>query len=239
MPTPSNTNPITLTQTGNGAITLKADITACGQNMIQAISINVGNPAAPDSIEIYGNGAIDRFHLCPNKTYNADAISQITGGLQYEWFLSSGYTSAQSGGLNPFLTSSFHTTFKTPASGNGYVRVRAKNGCGFSDVTYATVALNCNGGFVASNYTISPNPANNLLTIASKTNDPTIKTSNSITGFNKILFYDASNIVRKQINYPAGTQQANISLSGLKPGIYIIEIYNGKEAEYEKVIIQK
>ncbi|HEY0611140.1 MAG TPA: T9SS type A sorting domain-containing protein, partial [Chitinophaga sp.] len=90
-----------------------------------------------------------------------------------------------------------------------------------------------------SNFTISPNPATNIVIVAVKGN-VTEKSSevSSVASFNEVIIYDFNGNPVKRQKY-AGVKQGTIDIGNLRTGTYYIEIKNGRIAEKQTLIIQQ
>ena len=55
----------------------------------------------------------------------------------------------------------------------------------------------------------------------------------------EIKLFDNTGTLKKHQKFTGGTRQTSINISGLLPGLYYIEIYNGKEKETQQVVIAK
>ncbi len=71
-------------------------------------------------------------------------------------------------------------------------------------------------------------------------NNNSIKTGKEAnTFFNSVTIYDINGAVKKRLQYKAGTRQARINTSELRPGAYIVEVSDGRRVERQQLIIQK
>ncbi|MBX2967131.1 MAG: T9SS type A sorting domain-containing protein [Cyclobacteriaceae bacterium] len=93
-------------------------------------------------------------------------------------------------------------------------------------------------------YSVSPNPANQLLSISVVTSPDSRKTSESSTGESKsattiqsIALTDINGYVKYSRQYSNGPTKAEIDVSDLKKGVYILKVSNGKHIETHRVII--
>jgi hypothetical protein len=221
----------TLTKVGNGQLTLTATITSCGVQTVRNITIDAGTPEAPQFIEIYGNGATDPMSLCPGG-YRAEAFT-FTSSPQYEWRLPDEWSSSVSGGNNPFTVGSngfdipvqVNTIYTYPA----FVWVRAVNACGTSDVVFLEVGTDCYGYRISSQYAVSPNPATSFVQIDGSKNKKTII---------EVQLVDKMGEVKKVMKYKGNPGVVRFDVSGLKPDIYYIKIYDGKQWESKPLQIQ-
>ncbi len=224
-------NQATLTKITNGQTNLTANITACGVQIQRNITINVGNPVAPQFIEIYGNGADDPLNLCPG-AYRAEAFTTASVP-EFEWMLPSGWLSSVSGGNNPFIAPGT-TGFDIPITvtnltySPAYMRVRAKNSCGYSSAVFLEVGTNCEH-LSAIAYNISPNPARDNIKIDGSKRNKAIK---------EIQLIDKTGNLKRTVKYSNDTKLVNFNISGLKPDIYYIKVYDGETWESKQLRIQ-
>lgn len=225
----TSNNQATLTKLVNGQTTLIATITSCGTQTVKNLSLEVGYPGAPDFIEIYGNGANDPLTLCPG-SYRAEAFSTNTYS-QYEWLLPSGWSSSVSGGNNPFIASP--NGFDIPITvtslpSTDYVRVRAVNGCGYSDAVFLEVGTDCFGTYAVA-YTISPNPAKDKISIDGRKKNKNIK---------EVQLIDKSGNVKRTVKYSGNLKIITFDVSGFVPGVYYLRIFDGEKWNGKQLSIQ-
>lgn len=121
--------------------------------------------------------------------------------------------------------------------GGGSVKITAKNACGETVTDGVTVYAPC----PMTLFAVSPNPAVNTVTISPKQDDNMLKPAGSSTAaqIQVISVFDQmGNRVKQQKFSNAGTAQLNIS--GLKQGMYYIEIeYNGTKERQPLIVGQK
>ena len=93
-------------------------------------------------------------------------------------------------------------------------------------------------------YSVSPNPTNQLLNISVVTSPDPRKTSESSTGESKsattiqsIALTDINGYIKYSRQYSSGSTEAEIDVSNLRKGVYILKISNGKHIETHRVII--
>ncbi|GAA0523150.1 T9SS type A sorting domain-containing protein [Chitinophaga japonensis] len=150
----------------------------------------------------------------------------------YDWYLSGG-TLVKSSTEN-----TFDEYFPCRVSRTYYCIVR--NSCGSSAPSNSVTRTGgCRDRERVSNFTISPNPATNIVTIAVKEN-PVAKSAetSSVASFNEVNIYDFNgNLVKRQQYAPA--RQGTIDVGNLRTGTYYIEIKNGQYTEKQTLIIQK
>jgi hypothetical protein len=224
----TSSNQATLTKIADGQTTLSATITACGSQIVSYLFIEVGLPQAPQFIEIYGHGVTDPTTLCPG-SYRAEAFTTLTN-QQYEWRLPPEWSSSASGGNNPFTVGS--NGFDIPLQVNSitdnpaFMWVRTVNGCGTSDPTFLFVGTSCDG-FLS--YQVSPNPATSNVRIDGSKNNKIIK---------EVQLIDKTGNIKRARKYNGDLKLVQFDVSGLKPDVYYIKIYDGKRWESKQLRIQ-
>jgi hypothetical protein len=224
----TSSNQATLTKIADGQTTLSATITACGSQIVSYLFIEVGLPQAPQFIEIYGHGVTDPTTLCPG-SYRAEAFTTLTN-QQYEWRLPPEWSSSVSGGNNPFTVGS--NGFDIPLQVNSitdnpaFMWVRTVNKCGTSDPTFLFVGTSCDG-FLS--YQVSPNPATSNVRIDGSKNNKIIK---------EVQLIDKTGNIKRARKYNGDIKLVQFDVSGLKPDVYYIKIYDGKRWESKQLRIQ-
>ena len=85
-------------------------------------------------------------------------------------------------------------------------------------------------------YKISPNPAGSTITISVNEEQAYTKERPSFTS---VTLTDASGVVRKKYQYAKGTRQVNINVADLRPGIYYVEVGNGRDVQRLTLVVGK
>jgi hypothetical protein len=92
----------------------------------------------------------------------------------------------------------------------------------------------CSGG--GHLFIVSPNPANNTVTVSL---DPSILSSQETNSvIDKLSVYDLRGNLKMFKTYPKA-KQANLDIASLPNGNYFIEILSGIKKEQQPLIIQK
>ena len=203
------TNQVILQASGNGNVVLRA--TAGNYISEVTISVTVGVPPTPtiQYVTYYGNEVGLKALYIPNASYN--------------WYEDGVLTEA--GASNTYIT---FVACNVPKS----ISVEAVNACGTSRKAFKGVSVKCSG---AGQYTLSSNPANSNLTIAVSED----KTADASTAqIQEVRIRDNSGYLKTTAKYPKGTKQVNINTSSFKEGIYIIQIFNGRQWSNQQLLIQ-
>jgi len=150
----------------------------------------------------------------------------------YDWYL--GSTVVQSSTNN-----TFQEYFPCLYTRTYYCIVR--NSCGSSAPSNSVTRTGgCRDDRAAvTTFTVSPNPASNVVSIGVKNNTSAKSTTTSpVASFNEVIIYDFNGNPVKRQQY-AGVKQGTIDIGNLRTGTYYIEIKNGRIAEKQTLIIQK
>ncbi|MEO8820901.1 MAG: T9SS type A sorting domain-containing protein [Ginsengibacter sp.] len=248
-------NQTTLTRQGSGTVTLTANITnACGQTLapITKTISTVNNTVIEGTywLTLNGNwlshGALNNNGqpitvYAPSNDYVQYGITLTTTGLTgVSWTVSGTGTIVSSGDTY------FNYTINPPGNGASGVTVtlHATGPCGtVINIPYSVSVLNLQ---LMQSFTVSPNPATNSLEVTASgsplqnnaINSDESKTTSAQRSITEIRIYDNSGILKK-VQKENKTKQATVNLTGLKTGVYIIEITDGSYKERQQIIIQK
>jgi hypothetical protein len=132
---------------------------------------------------------------------------------------------------NPSSSSTF-----VDVSGGGTIKLTYTDVCGNVKIDGATIYSSCHSPG-ASSFNVTPNPAANAVTIQTAVQIP-------LNGNNKNLIYqikitDGFGNNRKLLSYKSGITSATIPVADLKPGIYLVSIFNGNTWISKSLIIQR
>ena len=250
-----NGSSVTLCKIMNGTITLTATITSptCGNGIITK-TIFVGLPYITQNAgsgayfsystdpDLLGSGAI------PNQICTGEQISVIVNverasGVIWSrtWAQPSNTTWSQSGNSLSFYLwgNDQKATYK----------VKATNICGSVEEFFPFKSIDCTGGpeDPCLQYVVSPNPATNVINVivpnilppcgppilisvqkSMQANQPSIS---------QLKLYNQNMKPVKTQKTSKGSRQSSLNIAGLTPGVYILEITDGKYIEKQKVII--
>lgn len=114
------------------------------------------------------------------------------------------------------------------------LRYRAKNACGWSEWSPGNYKLiqACGGGW---NFVASPNPTNGSVNIV--LDEITMKNDKTIE-IHEVHIMDKFGKIVKQFKYGSANKHANLNISDLKPDVYFIKVFNGKEWKAHTIIKQ-
>ena len=163
-----------------------------------------------------------------NNTYVYYSTNTLPGATDYVWFWPASNWTYISGNHTPYLALRTGTM-------SGPVGVRVANACdpGGSPAIKYTQVNNCGWRFY-----VSPNPTNgNIVVSTTEGQKQVVKEINQIKIY-QLRIIDQLGNVKKQYRYPGGISNANINISNLPAGVYVIQAYNGKTWEATKFVKQ-
>ena len=225
-------NSVTVTRVGNGLVTLTATIGAgCNAGTTATRQIIAGT-VTPSHIDY----SIDPIVTCNEVRVTTDFFSNAT----YTW---SYFKQPYSGNLVEFPNSSSTKKLSlSQGSGTYNVGVTVTNVCGTGGIAFVTFPITCGGGGGGHRFYVSPNPVKNIINVSSLPAGLTIdlhkgKAAAATTGeIREITVSDKSGIVYYRLTYGKGTKTAAVSLARLKPGIYNISVFDGKQWESNTIV---
>ncbi|WP_298390082.1 T9SS type A sorting domain-containing protein, partial [Hydrotalea sp.] len=228
-PTPSgivnistNGNTATLTQNGgaSGVVTLSAEVIdgGCSYGLF-SIQITVGTPK-PGPVSWTWNVPPNRVML---------DVDDVPGATSYQWYLDGvlkGTTAA----------SYYHLPMKGNVScGNFYYfGVRAINICGVSEESY----VGANMPPCSFAYTIYPNPGSGNINIESINESDAIISEKKSAEIREIEIIDKMGVLRQKQKFSIRMIKVYISVSNLPTDIYLLRIFDGKNWQATKIVVQ-
>lgn len=221
IPAPSYGATVSVTRVNAGNIVLTATVQGCPVNSTATKSIHIGGYSSPD-YPISGPGSV----YCGNPAYFS--TNQLSGATSYTWYYPSGWSASGSSTYSLALQVPSRTT------GNSQVSVRVGNACDAGGSAASTQYFYVSCGF-APQYTVSPNPASNEVTV---TGSKTTAKSTSATSITEVNIYDQLGILKKNQKF-SKVPKATVNLSGLSTGVYVIEIVDGTNKVRQKLSILK
>ena len=204
----SNGTCVNLTRISSGKVTLTAT-SSCGIQASRVVHLG-GYSSSDYPISGPSSG-------CRNQTMFF-STNTLTGATNYFWTWPSNWTYL-SGQGTPNLS------LRAPNStGTGVITVRVANNCdaGGSPATRPVTVLNC-----TSSFRLSPNPANNTISLEVSEDVSAKSTSESNTKIQRIRITDLSGNIRLDQRFSNGPKQANINISQLRPGNYNLSVFDG------------
>ncbi len=228
-------NSTTLTKASNGIVTLTATLNACN-NFVVSQPIAVGLPDRPKVLDEMGE-EITIVSTCTN-TYKSlcPTVDPKWNILEWEWEKVTGNFN-----LLDFESCADILGFQP---GNGFVSVRVRNACGWSNPTFIVVNVTDCSGMTVQQKSIKlfPNPATSSVTLSvdkAKLSQPDKgKESLPAASINEVKIYDnfgSVKLYRKFTKQPTAT----LDISGLPKGVYVVEVNTGNGLEHQPLLIQK
>jgi serine protease len=225
----SSGNTATLTKTGDKVITLYATKSgACGSfTMSKLISVGATPP---------GNICGPSYDICNDRRSSTNTgvfrvcSPEALPGFTYTWKIDDGSMGGSGNGSSITVRGYMYSV--------GYhdISVRANTPCGLSNWTTSTFrVISCGTGVRQASISVnlSPNPARNVLSVqaSSTTVEPN-------AGFTKLKIVDKLGRIHRTVSYPASTKSATVNLGGIKPDIYSVLVYDGKEWITKQIVVK-
>jgi hypothetical protein len=230
----STGNPATLTQVGDGIVTLTATLTGCGPLPVSITkNVAVGVLQAPTGLNfngfVYTQQNAGSYCIGGEADYEVSVENAVLGA-NYWWTVS--------GADFRFGQGSNEAGITIGENPGGWldISVQPENACGPGNPLTLAIPICGNGRKANMNvFTISPNPATNVMTVYQDKKNAKEPVSAAIE---EIRIFDNIGNLKKHIKYPPITFQTNINVSELRSGVFFVEITSGKNKERHQVYIQ-
>lgn len=235
------TNQVTFTITGSGSVTLRAT----AGNYVSEQSIDVVHilPTIGGTYFTNGQEQFLRIYSSPfdyNDVCNLENVStnmQVTGATSVTWSkTTSNPTNVswyQSGNnLNFYLWSLGQTAL---------FKLLASNSCGTTSYDFGFRSIDCTGGGGGCElYSVSPNPASGSINVSVVMIPPPcdFAMASSELTISEVNIYDQAGNIKKT-KKEMKSKKTTVNLDGLRTGIYVVEIIDGKYKERHQVIVTK
>lgn len=221
----SNTNPTVTVQgiTNNSVLSLKATVTHCDFSYERSETIFVGTPR-PQNLNASGYCSEPG---CGRAGWVVIGCDAVPGATLYKWYVNDIYIGNST--VN-------YKSVPPPYECGGYYEyyVEAEGPCGLSlpsqpnGFTYTV----CSG----LRATIKGNPAKNVIMLSMPKSDKIERMNTEIMSCS--LISTTTGLVVKRWKISSSQEQYYLNIQGIKPGLYILKIGNGKLSENHKVIIE-
>lgn len=238
-----NTATITPTSAANGGTNITASVylPSCGLTFTKSFPVSIGTPYVTFNIVSYPYEEPSCYEIYGIYTFQAQQATGYPNTYTgFDWGWRNLTTSAIS--TDPTVYGSQYTFFPDEA-GTYEIWVRPTNQCGsgaLESVKTVTVNNSCLGfRSSSSTSTIStyPNPAKDIINLTVTTN---VKT-NKLVLKNKIiveLFESITASKVKEWKFDSQQKTYNLSIKGLKKGIYYLRYINGDDRKTKQIIIE-
>lgn len=239
----SDPNLIALTPNGNtvlatrnngadgGRATLTVNMTGdCGTSTL-SIQLYAGVPDRPVVLDENGE-EVTNFAACTNEYISISPIVDSHWDiLEWEWEKVVGNFN-----LLPFGNYAQIIGFQ---SGFGFISVRVRNACGWSNPTLIVVnIMDCGMGMQQNSIMLYPNPASNSVTLFVDSKKISQQKTGTPASINEVKIYDAFGAVKLYRKFDK-QQTATLNISELPKGLYVVEVNTGSKKEYQQLVIQK
>lgn len=262
-------NSVTIRGISYGIANIKAHITnPCGADVNISKEIYVDQPyfgatykdgrVSGNPVAIYfpnqgNNNLFNNVCIGYNGIPNVYIDAQPSGSNNISWSVPSGYATTAFSLYTGYGNRAYFAWNYGGATPPGYIQASVSNGCGTFSQIFAFKQINCNptGGDPCgyakevNYYTISPNPATDIINIGTTNRPPPINCNGlrALNGNNGVIFSQVNiynhlgTIIKSYRTINAKT--ASIKVGNLITGSYLVEIIQGDYIEKQQLIIQK
>jgi hypothetical protein len=189
---------------------------SCGNDTIEK-DVWVGVPSAPTII-------------CPYKIVGLNSLIEANavgpGADNYQWNVGGGTITSGQGTSDIWITTSSHCQYDLT------IRLTTSNACGSSAQAIKSIPFDCSGGITP--LSVSPNPADNILTVEIHNNKTLDNLNNSNFKTSELRVYDKMMDLKMKKTFKGSKTQINVR--NLKQGVYILQIISGNK-NYKKEIL--
>jgi len=222
------------TATGSGSVDLIATVTnSCGQSYAKSLSLFVGSPPAFSLVRA-SNETCDgiKYHYVPFEINNRNPLITYTFNIARIPGVTVTQTSwIYNGNTQNVLV--FPETYAGPVD----FTVSATNSCGSFSFLAEEEINSCDGlGLRLSSsveqFTVFPNPANDIVTIELKDSENQFEKDVAISG----ELFDMTGQSKSKVEISA--KKSDFSVKGLKKGIYILKIYMNDHVENHQIAVE-
>ncbi len=220
----------TVSQTGSGTATLRVTISnACNSPAVTKI-ISVGAPS-PNSYSVLGAATV---YASAGYYYSAGYLGNATFVTNPFWRVPADWTIVSGQGTNNIQVMTGNT--------GGAVEMDFDNVCGERTGVFKTVQIGVGGpaplivtdpqsrqsSVAVLTVVATPNPANNNVTITLVSKEMGTKRS-TMNVIEQIRITDKTGMQKRQFSFKSRNSSQNISLSGLAPDTYVVQVFNGEQ----------
>lgn len=224
-------NQATLTKVGNGTVVLSANIQGCQSNVV-SMNVSIGLPASVNVTITPTPATASGFLLIDinEPYYNFDAVN--LPGYTYQWVFQPLLSSPPMYISTPNEPSMWIESYSSGATYTASLVL--SNSCASQTVWRQKMKVTG-----SSMFTVSPNPASDVIAIQPKQSAVAAKTMGASPVVTEVRVYDQMGNLKRQQSFGAGTPAVQVNVSGLKEGLYYVEINTGKVKEKQTFIISR
>lgn len=224
----------TFTITGGGAVDLIATVTnPCGQSYVKTLGLFAGLPPAFSLVRASNEICDDiKYHYVPYEITNRNpALTYTYSVATYPWVTVTQSIQTYNGVTQDVLV------FPKTYSGTMDILVTTSNSCGPASFFVEEEPINCSGvglrlSSTAEQFTVFPNPADDIVTIELKDSEKQFEKDVTISG----ELFDMSGQSKSKIKI--SDNKATFSVKGLKKGIYVLKILINDQVESHRIAVK-
>ncbi len=223
----------------NGTATLTASITdACGNNDILSKTISVANNLFQNSSYNYDGQQLPMQYLINSNYNNVCNLVTTTATIESNIGAPITWSKISSSQVVNWVQSGNSITFYLYSIGATAV-FQATSSCGLS-TQFAFKSVDCPDGGCNPSFTFFPNPMTSgkgKIIIHPNILPPNCIMGGSGGGQNEIRIFDNQGTLRASKTFLRGTKETSIDVSNFNPGIYNIQVSDGKKFVSKILII--
>ncbi len=233
-----NLTQTTVSQTGSGTTTLRVTISNACNSPAVTKTISVGAPS-PNSYSVLGAATV---YASAGYYYSAGYLGNATFVTNPFWRVPADWTIVSGQGTNNIQVMTGNT--------GGAVELDFDNVCGERTGVFKTVEIGFGGppplivtdpqsrqsSATVLTVLATPNPANNNVTIALVSQETGTKRS-TMNVIEQIRITDKTGMQKRQFSFKSRNSSQNISLSGLVPDTYVVQVFNGEQWLSSKLLV--
>ncbi|POY39573.1 hypothetical protein C3L50_10420 [Flavobacterium alvei] len=231
----ANGTSTTFTATAGGAVKLIATVTnSCGQSYVKELDLFAGLPPAFSLVRASNEFCDDiKYHYVPYEITNrTPAFTYTYNVTTYPWVKVTQSIQTYNGVIQDVLV------FPKTYSGTIDIYVTTSNSCGTTPFFVEEEPIsNCSGlglrlSSTAEQFTVFPNPADDIVTIELKDSEKQFEKDVTISG----ELFDMSGQSKSKIKI--SDNKATFSVKGLKKGIYVLKILINDQVENHRIAVE-
>ncbi len=232
---PTSGTSTTFTTTAGGATDIIATVTnSCGESYTKSLSLFAGLPQAFSLVRASNEYCDDiKYHYVPYEIPNRNPLITYTYNVTPIPWVKVTQTSQTYNGVTQDVL-----VFPKTYSGTIDIYVTTTNSCGTTPFFVEEDPIsNCSGlglrlSSTAEQFTVFPNPANDIVTIELKDSEKQFEKDVTISG----ELFDMSGQSKSKIKI--SDNKATFSVKGLKKGIYVLKILINDQVESHRIAVE-
>ena len=169
--------------------------------------------------------------ICPYKLVGLNSLIEANavgpGADNYYWSIGGGTITSGQGTSDIWIMTNSHCQYDLT------IRLTTSNACGSSAQAVKSIPFDCSGGITP--LSVSPNPANNILTVEINNNKTPANINNIDFKTSELRVYDKMMNLKMKKTFRGRKTQINVR--NLKQGVYILQIISGNKIFKKEIMV--